>query len=469
MSDEWAWDESHILYRSQSRNEGDKRLNRFTRLWDGSLAIECGEQSDHKQYVLGNKADQFFASAANLALLPWGPGDGYHLWWSPRDVVRHRKASFIAPEDFELAGQEEVLGKRCHVLQSRAGLVREYVGVADGRLYRREILLSHEGEARQLAICQKIVGPSIKSLNAWWDWLKILKPQDRSQAYRAFQEAQFETARVYLSQTFEDYREVAPGCWLSFRQRMDTYETDVPKSFLGRHAEQTITDVTVNQPLPQDLFHFEFADGVPVATDWRYDPPIHYTYRKDQTEAQRAALCAELHAVGATIRKEWKDREAVIEGRKGEAPPPLPATGWINGGPMSWDQLRGKVVVLHFWDVHCRPSINELPLVALWHKRAAEEGAVIIGIHPPTDDLAAVRKELADVGADYCVLVDSPATKSGGVGLLHDWFGNSWWPNTVLVDKAGRVAGHGQLLGGDIIEQVNCLASDSTIVMVRSN
>ncbi len=292
MKDEWAWDESHILHRSQSHHDGDAQLSGYTTAWNGSLAISCQEPEppDQKHYGLSNKASQFFEQTALFALLPWGPGDGYHFWWLARDAAKYREGYFTAPEDFELAGQEDVQGKRCHVLQSCAGLVRLYVGVADGRLYRREILVSHDGTARQLAISQKIGGTSIKTLKDWWDWEEGLKPQDRVRAYRSFQEAQFERARVRLRETFDDYREVSPGCWLSFRQRMDSFATNSAEPILDSRAEQTIADVTVNQPLPQDLFRIDLPEGAQVVNDWRYDPPIHYTYRKDQTEAQREAL-----------------------------------------------------------------------------------------------------------------------------------------------------------------------------------
>jgi hypothetical protein len=51
-----------------------------------------------------------------------------------------------------------------------------------------------------------------------------------------------------------------------------------------------VTEVTINQPLPGELFHIELKEGMAIATDWRYDPPIRYTYRKDQTEAERQKL-----------------------------------------------------------------------------------------------------------------------------------------------------------------------------------
>jgi hypothetical protein len=228
----------------------------------------------------------------------------------PLDVVKLRENRYIAPDDFELAGEEEIQGRRCHVLQSRAGLLRVCVGAEDGRLYRREILLPSEKDAVRLAICQKIGGPSIKTLSDWQTWLEHHKPHDFSLAIRRLQEAEFGTARVWCRQTFEDYREVAPGCWLSFRQGIDSYETDATKPFLSSHAEQIVVDVAINQPLPQDLFRLELAEGATVANDWRYDPPISYTYRKSQTEAQRAALCDAERAKQAKTRDSWKKREA---------------------------------------------------------------------------------------------------------------------------------------------------------------
>ncbi len=310
VNDEWAWDGSHILYRTQYHYEGDAELNRQTKVWDGSLAVACDEDPQSKQCAFGNKVSQFFDHIANLALFPWGPNDGYHLWWSPVDVAKLHEDRYIAPDDFELAGQEEVQGRRCHVLQSRAGFLRVYVGAEDGRLYRREILLASEKDAVSLAIAQKIGGPSIKTLSDWWTWLKNRKPHEFNLALRRFKEAEFGSARVWLRQTFEDYREVAPGCWLSFRQGIDMYETDASKPFLSSHAEQIVVDVAVNKPLPQDLFRLELAEGVAVVNDWRYDPPISYTYRKNQTEAQRVALCDAQRAKQAKFRDSWKKPEA---------------------------------------------------------------------------------------------------------------------------------------------------------------
>jgi hypothetical protein len=322
MQDEWAWDESHVLHRTQSHHEGESRFYRYTTLWNGSLAIVSSEGPDDKQYALDNKLEDIFTHTADMALLPWGPGDGYQIWWLTHDAAKFREKFFITPEDFELARQEDVEGKRCQVLESRAGHVRLYVGVADGRLYRRDILVARMKDAAELAIYQRIGGPSIKTFNDWTAWLKQLKPQDSYRAFRSWRQAEFAETCLRIRQTFYDYREVAPGCWLSFRQTMDTFETDSAAPFLSLRAEQTITDAAVNQPLPKDEFRVDLVDGVPVSTDWRYDPPISYIYRKDQTEAQRLAL----RDAERAKNPEWKSK-APIESRKGQTrPSPAPTS-----------------------------------------------------------------------------------------------------------------------------------------------
>jgi thiol-disulfide isomerase/thioredoxin len=228
------------------------------------------------------------------------------------------------------------------------------------------------------------------------------------------------------------------------------------------HSETIVTDAAVNQPLADELFQIKLEDDVLVATDWRYDPYIRYTYSKDQSEAERQALCDAAREVRAKTSAEMKRREEVIESRLGSAPPPLPQNEWLNSDPLTWDKLRGKVVVLHFWDVDCAPCQIELPFLARWHEDAKDSDVVVIGVHPPTDDLAAVRAKLAQFGCLYPVVIDDPPAADGKLGLLHDWFGNSWWPHTVLVNKRGLIAGHGQVWMGNAAEQMRRLAAESS-------
>src|ERR1035438_8417675 len=48
----------------------------------------------------------------------------------------------------------------------------------------------------------------------------------------------------------------------------------------------------------------------------------------------------------------------------GDAPPPLVLSGTIQGpspNEIRWDKLKGKVVVLEFWQTACAPCIEAIP------------------------------------------------------------------------------------------------------------
>ena len=249
----------------------------------------------------------------------------------------------------------------------------------------------------------------------WHPWLESLEPAERRRAERELKLAQFDFARPVFHQTFDDYRQVAPGCWLPFHESIDNFNLEAPKPFLASRSEQTVSDVAVNEPLAEELFHIELTDGANVATDWRYDPPIRYKYRKDQTEADRVALRDAAKKSQTQGAEELERLRAVIKSRMNSSPPALPKSGWLNGGPLAWEELRGKVVVVHFWDVNCGPCENELPFLASgWHKNSAETGIVVIGIHPPTENVAAKVQKVGGIwGGIPRFNFDAPPDENG--------------------------------------------------------
>jgi thiol-disulfide isomerase/thioredoxin len=66
-----------------------------------------------------------------------------------------------------------------------------------------------------------------------------------------------------------------------------------------------------------------------------------------------------------------------LVGQKGA----LPETeSWLNGGALSADDLKGKVVLLDFWAVWCGPCIATFPHLREWHEKFADKGLVIVGV-----------------------------------------------------------------------------------------
>ena len=65
-----------------------------------------------------------------------------------------------------------------------------------------------------------------------------------------------------------------------------------------------------------------------------------------------AALCQQSDGPRPEARS--NDRTARV-GLEGKQPPPLNGVNWANTGgkPLTWSDLRGKVVLLSFWEAHC--------------------------------------------------------------------------------------------------------------------
>ena len=87
---------------------------------------------------------------------------------------------------------------------------------------------------------------------------------------------------------------------------------------------------------------------------------------------------------------------------------------WIQGGPLSLEQLRGKVVAVHFYAFQCINCQRNLPHYQGWHEDYADKGLVIIGVQTPETQSerqldrvdAAAKKE----GIEYPLMLDSDAS-----------------------------------------------------------
>lgn len=112
--------------------------------------------------------------------------------------------------------------------------------------------------------------------------------------------------------------------------------------------------------------------------------------------------------------------------------PVLPAVDWLNATPGIVDSLRGKVVLVDFWDYTCVNCIRTMPYLKEWYKRYAKDGLVIIGIHSPEFAFAKKRANLSAAvekfGLKYPVVMDNDFK-------LWNEFGNQSWPEEYLFDR----------------------------------
>lgn len=118
----------------------------------------------------------------------------------------------------------------------------------------------------------------------------------------------------------------------------------------------------------------------------------------------------------------WSPRE----GREllGTAAPEWRGVEWIQGGPLSLADLRGRVVLLRFWLVNCPYCQRSAAALRTWSKRYGRRGLVVVGIHHPKSEEARERKLVKaaarDLGFDFPVGTDDEWTtvRAYGVGSV---------------------------------------------------
>ena len=109
---------------------------------------------------------------------------------------------------------------------------------------------------------------------------------------------------------------------------------------------------------------------------------------------------------------------------------------WINSGPLTVQELRGKVVLVDFWTYTCINCIRTFPFLKLWHSRYTDDGLVIIGVHTPEFDFENnpdnVVKATLDNGILWPVAMDNDYVT---------WrnYSNHFWPAKYLIDREGVV------------------------------
>ena len=116
--------------------------------------------------------------------------------------------------------------------------------------------------------------------------------------------------------------------------------------------------------------------------------------------------------------------------------PEFGAGEWINSVPHSIRDLRGRVVLVDFWDYTCVNCLHTLPYVAEWHRRYEPLGLTVVGVHTPEFSFAG-QKSLIEEAVQrfqlpYPVLVDRDyATWQA--------YANRYWPAKYLVDVNGKM------------------------------
>lgn len=107
---------------------------------------------------------------------------------------------------------------------------------------------------------------------------------------------------------------------------------------------------------------------------------------------------------------------------------------WIQGGPLKLADLRGRPVLIDFWDYTCINCIHTLPYVKEWHRRYSGQGLTIVGVHAPEFSFAHngdhVRRAAGEHGLEYAIVLDNDYA-------VWQAYANRYWPAKYLIDREG--------------------------------
>ena len=115
---------------------------------------------------------------------------------------------------------------------------------------------------------------------------------------------------------------------------------------------------------------------------------------------------------------------------------PAPAPAWqlkdVNGTVVSFDQFKGKVVVLDFWATWCAPCRSEIPGYIALQEKYARAGLVMVGVSLDREGPEVVKKFMTDQKINYQIVLgdEKIAEAFGGVEAI---------PTTFIIDRQGTI------------------------------
>lgn len=126
--------------------------------------------------------------------------------------------------------------------------------------------------------------------------------------------------------------------------------------------------------------------------------------------------------------------------------PDVSGTPWINSPPLTMAGLRGKVVLIDFWEYTCINCIRTFAQNKVWYERYKTYGFEIIGVHDPEFDIAYpvenVRAAVKRFGLPYPIVADHWFT-------IWKSYNNRSWPSRFVIDAKGQVRFHRDGEGAD--------------------
>lgn len=433
------------------------KLSSNTRVWDGhgTFIHERSFQSSQNGYFLSPQPDHVISSALQYVNCIRSQPGAY--WWNgDRKAIQVFEQQFGHPSDYILVGRETFHDVECDVYLQSIGNQsdRYYVGVRDGRWQGAKVGIIAFTDPEQMmktfqATLEEFLGEKVppERLAEVTTSLRQL-PQDRKVTWcKLLYDRLGKNYPPVFESWFSDFRDLGHDRWVPFREDFLFFQHENQKSiFLETKRVTTITEILLDQQIDDELFKVELTDGARV-TDENYQPPLRYKFKKEMSEDEWQQIVKDSQKAGEHAKVQQEKVDKLL----GQPAPALPSGEWLNSKPLTWTDLKGKIVILKFWSIGCGPCYGEISALergladAEADSQQTSPPLVIIGVHLPAKDLGEIQSVLNKYELKAPICIDQSTSDDHPWGEFFAACEVEQMPTSIAVDENGQILAHGSL------------------------
>ena len=160
----------------------------------------------------------------------------------------------------------------------------------------------------------------------------------------------------------------------------------------------------------------------------------------------------------------WSYNESAEERFKtlvNQPAPELAIAEWLSKSPVTIADLKGKTIVLYFWDLsYVDHYVQRIQLLNILHEEYGAKGLACVGICTAAAkaEVETVKQQIADQSLTYSIGVDRPTTVAGAKGETFHQYAVGWGIPCVLINSAGKVIG--RVYDSELEDRIQTLLAD---------